>query len=309
VGIECINFGGIILLVGLLNRAQGALRRNLQWMVLVQGGMVMINNMIGRMEFTDRYDMHTAAMYLALAIGPPFLMETIARATGMRWARTAIAAIYTAVFALGVWIFPLFSAEPKLAPVYQRITHMIPLAFPILIIGSGIALDLAWPAIHKLADWPKWLRQAIGAVLVGGSLAVVIYLLATRQSESWRAGAAVAVLAPLLVMAISLLVVDQKRESWNRWLQAAVAAPIFVAGVMALQWPFANLLMSPAAQNGIFGTIYHPYMVPAEFTRAIFRPFAGMEHFGIRLALAVFAAAMCTRLGIVFGNWMRKVQR
>lgn len=309
VGIECINFGGIILLVGLLNRAQGALRRNLQWMVLAQGGMVLVNNMFGRLDFTDRADMHSASMYLALAVGPPFLMETISRATGLRWARTAIAAIYTAVFALGVWIFPLFPAEPKLAPVYQRITHMIPLGFPVLLLGSAIALDLVWPTIHRLAEWPKWLRGMIGAVLLGGSLALLVYLVATRKDDPWRAGAAVAVIAPLLVMAISFLIVEQKQASWNKWLQAAVAAPAFVVGVMLLQWPFANFLMSPAAQNGIFGTIYHPYMVPSEFTHNVFRPFKGVEPFAIRMALAFFAATMCTRLGIVFGNWMRKVQR
>jgi hypothetical protein len=309
VGIESINFGGIILLVGLLNRAEGTLRRYLQWMLLIQGGMVLINNMIGRLEFTDRTEMHRASIYFALAVGPPFVMEVISRATGMRWARTAIAAVYTAVYALGVWILPLFSAEPKLAPVYQRITHMIPLGFPILVLGSALALDLAWPAINRLADWPKWVRGIIGAVLLCGSLAIAVYLLATRQSEAWRAGMAFTVGALLLLMAISLLVVDQKRESWNKWLQATVAAPIYVAGLMALQWPFASFLMSPAAQNGVFGTIYHPYMVPSQWTQSVFRPFEGVEHFAIRMALAVFAAAMCTRLGIVFGNWMRKVHR
>jgi hypothetical protein len=308
VGIECINFGGIILLVGLLNRAQGAVRRHLQWMLLVQGGMVLVNNMMGRLEFTDRTEMHTAAMYVALAVGPPFLMETIARATGMRWARTAVAAVYTAVFALGVWVFPLFAAEPKLAPVYQRITHMIPLGFPILILGSAIALDLAWPSINGLANWPKGLRGMISAVLVGGSLGTAAYLLATRDLQTWRAGTGFAVLALLLLMAVSLLAVKQKEVAWNKWLQAAVAGPIYVAGVMVLQWPFADFLMSPMAQNGFFGTIYHPYMVPTEFTQNVFIPFVA-EPFFIRLALAFFAATMCTRLGIVFGNWMRKVQR
>jgi hypothetical protein len=309
IGIECINFGGIILLVGLLNRAQGVLRRNLQWMVLAQGGMVLINSMVGRLEFTDRTEMHTAALYLALAIGPPFVIETISRATGLRWARTVLAAVYTAVFALGVWIFPMFSAEPKLAPVYQRITHMIPLAFPILLIGAAFALDLAWPAIHRLADWPKWLRGTISAALLGGSFAILLYLIATRQQDAWRPGAAGAVLALLLLMAINLLAVKQKEVAWNKWLQATVAGPIYIAALIALQWPFGSFLMSPAAQNGVFGTIYHPYMVPNQFTQNVFVRFSGMEPFVIRIALALFAAAMCTRLGIVFGNWMKKVQR
>ena len=41
-----------------------------------------------------------------------------------------------------LWIFPLFPAEPKLGPVYQHITHMVPLWFPTLLIVPAFALDL-----------------------------------------------------------------------------------------------------------------------------------------------------------------------
>ncbi|HEY6306559.1 MAG TPA: hypothetical protein VI488_08910 [Candidatus Angelobacter sp.] len=254
VGIESINFGGIILMVGLLNHAQGALRRHLQWMMLTVGGLVLCNSMMGRLEFTDRAMMHSAAMYLGLAIGPPFVMETVARATGLRWARTTMAALYTIFFLLAVWIFPLFAAEPKLAPVYQHITHMIPLGFPVLLLGPAIALDLLWRKLNAREPTPGF---------------------------------------------------------EDKWLQATAAGVVFVAALVAAQWPFADFLMSPASRNWVFGTLNHPYMVPPEWfgVRNLFKPFEGMGPFAIRMALAVFAATMCTRLGIMFGNWMRKVQR
>ena len=254
VGIESINFGGIILIVGLLNRAQGALRRHLQWILVTMGGMIVVNTMFGRLEFIDRAMMHSAAMYLAVSVGPPFVMETIARATGLRWARTAVAAVYTLVYAGGVWILPLFAAEPKLAPVYQHITHMIPLGFPVLLLGPGIALDLLWQKLNARQPAPGF---------------------------------------------------------GDKWLQATVAGVVFVAALVAVQWPFANFLMSPLASNGVFGTTYHPYMVPSDWfgVRGLFKPFEGMGPFAIRMALAVFAATLFTRLGIMFGNWMRKVQR
>ena len=161
---------------------------------------------------------------------------------------------------------------------------MIPLGFPVLLLGPAIFLDLLWPKLNGIQGWHTWLRRATGAV-------------------------ALAAAAPFI--AVNLLATKQKQEAWNKWLQATLAGIVFVAALVAVQWPFANFLMSPLARNGVFGTIYHPYMVPSEWfgVRNLFRPFEGMGPFAIRMALAVFAATMCTRLGIMFGNWMRKVQR
>jgi hypothetical protein len=69
--------------------------------------------------------------------------------------------------------------------------------------------------------------------------------------------------------------------------------------------------MSPAARNWVFGTEYHPYMASPDWwgVRNLFFPSETAALFWRRMAWAVFAAVMCTRLGIMFGNWMRKVQR
>jgi hypothetical protein len=254
IGMESINFGGIILMIGVLNRAQGALRRHMQWMVLTVGGLVMVNSMMGRLEFTDRAMMHRALMYLGLAIGPPFVLETVARATRFRWARTTIAAIYTVVFLLGVWVFPLFAAEPKLGPVYQRITHMIPLGFPILILAPAIALDWLWPKLNAM--WPE--------------------------------------------------------ESFSvKWRHAVIAGIVYIAALMLVQWPFANFLMSKAAASAVFGAQDYAYMVPSDWygVRNLFQPAEAPVKFTIRMTLALVISIGCTRLGIMFGNWMRKVQR
>lgn len=255
VGIESINVGGIILMMGLLNRAQGAARRQLQWMVLTVGSFIVVNSMIGRLQFTDRALMHSAVMYSWLAVGPPFVLEFIARATRVRWARTITASFYTLLFMLGVWIFPLFAAEPKLGPVYQRITHMIPLGFPILLLAPAIALDLLCERMNK-----------------------------TRAEPTFGI----------------------------KWLQALLAGIVFVAALVAAQWPFANFLMSPASRNWVFGTLNHPYMASPEWygVRNIFWQYETTAgHFWANIGWAVFWATLCTRLGIMFGNWMRKVQR
>lgn len=50
--------------------------------------------------------------------------------------------------------FPFFPAEPKLGPVYQHITHMIPLWFPTVLIVPAFALDLLrqWFG-ERWGDW------------------------------------------------------------------------------------------------------------------------------------------------------------
>jgi hypothetical protein len=53
-------------------------------------------------------------------------------------------------------------------------------------------------------------------------------------------------------------------------------------------------------------------MAPPEWfgVRNVFMPYeTTAAHFWRNMAWAVFAATLCTRLGITFGNWMRKVQR
>ena len=70
-----------------------------------------------------------------------------------------MAAIYTGLFLAALWLFPLFAAEPKLGPVYQPITHMVPLWFPTLLIVPAIALDL----LRRLVG-ERWGRLTTGIV-------------------------------------------------------------------------------------------------------------------------------------------------
>jgi hypothetical protein len=253
-GIEGIGFGCAILIVGAMNRAEGVLRTRLEWLLLALGGLILTHSMMGRLEYTDRATMHGAVMYLALAIGPPFVLEAFARPAGARWGRTAVAGIYTFLFLLGLWIFPLFPGEPKLGPVYQRVTHMIPLAFPILIIAPAMVLDWIWPRLE--ARWPK-------------------------------------------------------PDFGIKWAEAAITGVVYLAALLAAQWPFAYFMASPSSGNWFFGTHYHPYMVPSDWPGVTggFVPMRSLARFWIVMGWAVFASILCTRLGIMFGNWMRKVQR
>ncbi|HKA00399.1 MAG TPA: hypothetical protein VKE70_28000, partial [Candidatus Solibacter sp.] len=49
----------------------------------------------------------------------------------------------------------------------------------------------------------------------------------------------------LIVPAIALDLLWRRTERWNRWVVAALSGVVFVAVFVAVQWPFANFLMSP----------------------------------------------------------------
>jgi hypothetical protein len=246
-GILAVEMGALILILGKMNRARGALRNQLDRLFLYVGGMILVVLMVLIIEFTSRVFMHTGWFYRVVATTVPVVLAGVARASEKRWAATSVAAVYT-VFVLGmVWILPLFPAEPKLGPVYQQVTHFIPPDFPLLLMLPALALDLVWARIRR----------------------------------------------------------------WNAWLQAAVSGAVFLSVFVAVQWPFAEFLMSPHSRNWIFGTHYHQYnQSPNSYSvRNLFVPAEPGARFMKEMAVALALAVLTTRVGLAWGDWMRRVRR
>lgn len=180
-GIAAIMWGSVILILGEMNRAEPEHRRSLQRMLLFAGGFIITQDMMFKLEFTNRVYMHSASFYLGTTIGMGVMLEGIARSSGYRWARTVVTGIYSLFFFAGLWVLPLFPAEPKLGPVYQHITHMISLHFPILIVVPAFVLDLIVPRIQ---DRGKWTQAAIEGVVFVALLLAVCWPMGTFLVES-----------------------------------------------------------------------------------------------------------------------------
>jgi hypothetical protein len=141
-------------------------------LLLLSGGLLLSLNMIIVLQETGRSLQHSPITYLAIGLGTPLLVEAIARGSGWRWSRTAVTAIYMALFLAGLWIFPLFPAEPKLGPVYWKVTHMIPLAFPVLLVVPAFVLDYLGPKL-KIQNWGKWSQALfLGSLFIATLMAV-----------------------------------------------------------------------------------------------------------------------------------------
>jgi len=247
-GFAAIMWGSIALISGQMNRSSGDLRRRLEWLLLLAGGSMVVQDMLFKLEYTNRVLMHSGIFYLVTSIGLTLVWEGIARTSGRRWARTAMAGFYTIFFLLALWIFPLFSAEPKLGPVYQRVTHMISLHFPVLILPSALALDLLF----------------------------------------------------------------QRIQDRDKWFQAVAGGVVFVAVLIAVNWPFANFLMSPASRNWVFGTQQFAYFLNptvASVRNVFFAWEQTTTHFLVNMGWALVAGIVSTRVGITLGGWLQRVQR
>jgi hypothetical protein len=145
-------------------------------------------------------------------------------------------------------ILQLVPAVPKLGPVYQNITHLVPPDFPLLLIVPAFVFDI----------------------------------------------------------------VRRHLTTLNRWSQAAILGATSLASFLAVQWPFANFLMSPVSRNRFFATDNLPYFIPpaSHWGRSAWFPTESNPlEFVIRMLLALAAGILMTRIGLSWGDWMRRIRR
>jgi hypothetical protein len=115
----------------------------------------------------------------------------------------------------------------------------------------------------------------------------------------------------LIVPAVLLDLLWRRIGDRNKLLVALISGPVFVLSLVAVQWPFANFLMSPAAHNRFFVGGVVDYGTPP-WSAAAMRYFVAPEHglvLWTGLAEASLYASICVWLGLMLGDWMRKIQR
>src|ERR1700719_1675604 len=161
-GSVAINIGALILIGCAMNRSQGRLRATLRALFLYVGGIIVMHACFLVSEHTGSELLHSATAYLVISLAVPLVFVGVARASEQPWGHTAIAAIYTAGVLAQLWILPLFPAQPKLGPVYQNVTHFIPMAFPLLLLVPALALDLMR---RVTISWRPWLQAALAGIV------------------------------------------------------------------------------------------------------------------------------------------------
>jgi hypothetical protein len=117
------------------------------------------------LQHTSTFAMASAAMY------PGFLVAAACHRP-VSWAATRMALVYVLVQGVMVWILPLWAAEPKLAPIYNPLTHMAPPAFPLLLFVPALALDGVFLLFRRRQHW-GW---QVPRVVLSASLFLALFL-------------------------------------------------------------------------------------------------------------------------------------
>src|ERR1700733_1597135 len=249
-GLRGIATGVMFLILAAMNRAaenDEVTFKRLQALLLYVGGLAVVGQMFFVQEYSWDVKLHQAAAYVAVGIGLPLFFALFSQASRSPWAATATATVYTVFVIAEILILPLFPAHPKLGPVYNAVTHMVPAKFPILILVPALALDLLWRRV----------------------------------------------------------------KNWKMWQIALLSGIVFIAVLAAVEWSFADFLMTDASKNRFFGTIYFDYNSrPMSFDRMRqwLQPDQGVALFA-GLARAAVYASISTWIGLLFGRWMGGVQR
>jgi hypothetical protein len=244
-GILAIQLGAMLMVLALQNRHGDA--PVYRWLFAYAAGLVLLNLTTISSEYTWRSDQHGTLFYQVVAGLVPLVLVAPAVAGRLRWPATAAAASYMAVLLALTFLFPLFPAEPRLAPIRYPLTQMMPPQFPLLLVVPAVAIDLV------LQRW--------GARKKG-------------------------------------------------WMLAAVLGTAFLAVLLAVQWPFADLLNWIGTRETFLNQHLRPYMMgDSAFSRGEYWNAVSGMTLVKGLAIALGLAILSARAGLGWGSFMARVKR
>lgn len=153
-GMIGIQIGAMLLALSAQNRASEEDEKSYSMIHAYTAGILitMIATVIQEDASVGNH-MHAAQFYVITAWTIPLFLVGLSRASRLSWPATTITAIYSAITLAMMWILQLFAATPRLAPIYNPVTHMVPPSFPLLIIVPAVAVDLLMRKFGKGHDW------------------------------------------------------------------------------------------------------------------------------------------------------------
>jgi hypothetical protein len=185
-GMFGIIFGALLLVLTRQNRLQDGAGSGL---FVYVGGIFLVIAGVFVMEYTFPNMQHAAIFYQVCAVTFPFRMVALGRAGRTSWPVTRVAVVYIIIECLVIWILPLFPAQPRLAPIFNPVTRMVPPPFPLLLIFPALAIDLV---LRQAGEATSWKRLALALVLGVVFLAVFVPVqwffakfLISPQADNW----------------------------------------------------------------------------------------------------------------------------
>lgn len=192
-------------------------------------------------------------------------------------------------------------------------------AFPVVLFAVGRAGRMKWPATMTALVYAgvtllmMWILPLFPAEPLLGPIRRAVTSMVPPEFP-------VLLFAPALAIDLLLRRFGQPGELPTRktfdWLAALVGSVLFVGVLLAVQWPFAEFMLSEGSRNYLFQGDTWGYMsTPGDWQYQFFYDdrAPGGEFspslFLTRLAWAVPIAFVSARVGLWWGNWMLRVRR
>lgn len=168
-GMWGIQIGAMIMALGAQNRApaDSVEQRRLGLLYVFAGGVFLTMMAVFASQFVEKPNVMRGSLFYQVSGAVfPLILLGVARASRLRWPATTTAAVYMGITVAMVWILPLFPAVPKLAPIYNPVTHMVPMSFPLLLVIPAFALDVLMHRIDSERNWMLAVLAGISFVLI-----------------------------------------------------------------------------------------------------------------------------------------------
>ena len=181
-GIGAIGVGALLLTLAWQNR-ETRYRRLATWLFLVAGALLLMDRAIMLTEFSGKNQQHTGSFFRVSMLAYPLAVVVMAKASKLKWAATLTSAIFMGIMLVLMWTIQQFPATPKLGPIYQNITHMVAMAFPVLIVVPAVGVDLV---MQRVRARPLVLAPLLSAVFLTLFIAVQWPFATFLMTESAR---------------------------------------------------------------------------------------------------------------------------
>jgi hypothetical protein len=279
-GMLGISVGALLLVLSRQNRLQDVSSTKGSGMFIYAGGVFVLMGSVFLLEYIFPNMQHAALFYETCALMYPARLVALSCAGRISWPATRVAAVYMTFMCVMDWILMQFPAQPKLAPIFNPVTHMVALPFPLLLIFPALAIDLI---LRKAGE--SYASRSTDRQVVVNSLS---------PCDGERAGV---------------------RGFLRRIALAILLGAVFFAILILVQWYFSKFMLSPYARNWffmsdrVFGYSFPKGEWQTQFWRLdLSKPNADpITILSIVVTLA-FASAS-SWVGLFFGRWMRKVRR
>jgi hypothetical protein len=163
-GMFGIQFGALLLALAEQNRSVTPNhRRGYGLLVAWLAGVVIQNASILGLEQIGFANAARMSLYYKVSAAIfPITLVAAGRAARLRWPATTAAAAYMAISLIMIWVLQLFPATPKLAPVFNPITHMVSPPFPMLLVVPAVVIDVLLRRFTSGNDWLLALLTGLG---------------------------------------------------------------------------------------------------------------------------------------------------